>query len=118
VNQSASVLQFWSAFSDVTTHLIWWGIPLFAFYIRPRRGQRNLTIRFFVGVIGVWLGLLVHREFIGMPVSMARARASGNVDYDGVGMNAALLLGGWILGLLGSFVALTIFLTVRRFQQR
>jgi hypothetical protein len=106
-------LQFWSVFSEVTNRLVWFGIPAFVFFRRPRSGERNLEVRLIVGVVGTWFGLLLHREYIGWPVAMDRAEG-----YDGVGMNAALLVLGWIFGLISSTVALVTFLTLRYVRQR
>jgi hypothetical protein len=88
------------------------------FYRRPKAGVRNLGIRFIVGVLGTWFGLLLHREFIGLPVAMARARADGELMYDGVGTNAALLVLGWIFGLISSTVALVAFFGLKYVRQK
>jgi hypothetical protein len=112
------MLQFWSVFSEVTNWLVWFGVPAYVLYRRPKRGERNLRLRFLVGVLGTWLGLILHRECISLPVSIARAQASGNLDYDGVGMNAAVFFFGWMYGLISSFVALVTFLAFRYLRQR
>lgn len=112
------MLQFWSIVSEVTNFLVWFGIPAYVFYRRPKSGDRDLGIRFIVGVLGTWFGLLLHRGFIGLPVAWARAQARGDLEYDGVGMNAALLVGGWIFGLISSTVALVTFLALRYVRQR
>ena len=112
------MLQFWSIASDVSNFMVWFGIPAYVFYRRPKAGARNLGIRFTVGVFGTWFGLLLHREFIGLPVAMARARADGDLMYDGVAVNGALLVLGWVFGLVSSTVALVAFLGFKYFRQR
>ena len=113
-----AMLQFWSIGSELTNLLVWFGIPVYVFYRRPKSGDRNLGLRFLVGVLATWFGLLLHREFIGLPVALARAQTRGNLEHDGVGMNAALLVGGWIFGLISSTVALVTFLALRYVRKR
>jgi hypothetical protein len=98
-----------SIFSGVTELLVLIGLPLLIFGYRPRTGERRMAARFFVSVLLVWIGLVAHRLFIGLPVAMRRAAANGNTEYDGVGGNVAYLIGGWMMGLIGATVALVIF---------
>ena len=112
------MLQFWSIASDVSNLMVWFGIPAYVFYRRPKAGARNLGIRFIVGVLGTWFGLLLHREIIGLPISMARARADGNLMYDGVAVNGVLLVLGWVFGLISSTVALVAFLGFKYVRQK
>jgi hypothetical protein len=109
---------FWSVASDVSSLMVWFGIPAYVIYRRPKAGARNLRIRFIVGVLGTWFGLLLHREFIGLPIAMARARADGDLMYDGVAVNGALLVLGWVFGLISSTVALIAFLGFKYVRQR
>ena len=106
------MIQFWSMFSEITCLLVWLGIPAYLFYRCPKTGEKNLGPRFMLGTIGSWAGLVLHRELIGLPVAIARAEAEGDLLYDGVGGNAALLFGGWILGIISSAVALVAYLAL------
>ncbi len=110
---------FWSILSDAAFLLIWFGVPVCVFlYKRPKSSGGNLGARFIVAVLGVWLGLLLHREIIGFPVALAHAHARGNLEYDGTGTNAVLLVLGWIFGVISSAVTLGVFLIWQRIRQR
>ena len=113
-----SMLQFWSIFSAITGLWVMFGIPAFVFYRRPKTGNRNLAIRFIVGVLGVWIGVALHRWFIDWPVTMALAQARGELEYDGVGQNVVVIFGGWIFGIVGSTASLILFLALRYVRQR
>lgn len=104
------MLDLLLVFSAVTEWLVMIGLPLLVFALRPRAGERRIPVRFFVSVLLVWLGLIAHRLLIGLPVAIRRAEANGNPGYDGIGVNLGYLFGGWIVGLIGSTVALVIFL--------
>jgi len=112
------MLKLWSVFSDITGFLVLFGIPAYVFYRQPKSGERNLAIRFIVSVLGVWFALALHRYFIDWPVALARAQARGDLDYDGVGANAVIFVGGWIFGIITSTVALVVFLALRYIRRR
>jgi hypothetical protein len=113
-----TMLVILSIASAVSELLVMIGLPLLVFARRPRTGQRMMAARFFVSVLLVWVGLVAHRLFIGLPLALRRAEAHGNFGYDGIGGNLTYLIGGWIMGLLGSTVALVILNLARWLLQR
>ena len=112
------MLEALSILSGVTELLVMIGLPLLIYAIRPRTAERRLAPRFWVSVLVVWIGLVAHRSFIGLPLALRRAHANGNLEYDGVGGNAAYLVAGWLPGLFGATVALGLFWICERILQR
>ena len=81
------------------------GIPLcFLFFPSVQRRIPSAWLRFLTAIIFVWLVLQPWRLFVEMPIARANARAAGDLDYDGVGGNAAILLAGWIEPLIFGLV--------------
>lgn len=85
------------------------GIPITLLPWLRRQRRKGLLPRGFVSVLGVWLGLCLHRSYIGLPMSMARAQANGNDIYDGIGGNLAILMGGWLPGLISTSIVFGIW---------
>ena len=69
---------------------------LFIFYPFKTRALHSPAIRTLLAVLISWFLILVFRMHFSLPAlrEMARLR---NDDFDGIGGNAALLVGGWIL---------------------
>lgn len=109
---------FLQLFSPVTEWLVLLGLPLLIYAIPPRSGTRNFAVRFFAAVAAIWIGMILHRLFIGLPAAIQRAEANGRPDYDGIGGNVAILLGGWIAGIFGATIALGIFHIAKRVRAR
>jgi hypothetical protein len=109
---------FLQLFSAVTEWLVLPGLPLLIYAIPPRTGRRNLAARFFAGVAAVWIGWNLHRYYVGPPAAIQRAEANGRPEYDGIGGNIAILLGGWIAGIFGATIALGIFHIAKRVRDR
>lgn len=95
--------------SDITAWLIWFGIPFLFVFFRARNAQRTMGWRAVGTILAVWAGLQLHFHFLGWHVTADRAAARGNPDYDPAGMGAALLVGGWIFGIIGLAPALLAF---------
>ena len=103
----------------MTYILIIFGIPLLLFCLEPfGGGEKRVGLRFCAGVALVWFSLMVYREKVEMPENIRRAAERGDLEYDGVGGNAALLLLGWFPGVIGSAIALLVFLFARWLHRR
>jgi hypothetical protein len=109
VHNDSALLVLLRIFSETTLVLVWFGIPLLIIYRQPKRGARVLPGRFGLAIIATWLGLVVHRCLLGMPVSRALAESRGDAAYDGVGGNAGFVMFGWGFGLVGAATALLAF---------
>lgn len=111
-------LQFWSVFSGITIFLIWLGTPFYFFWRRSKDGKPNYGWRFIGAICAVWLGLILQRALIDLPVSLAHARAAGNENFDGATINAVLLKFGWFYGFISTTFAFFVFLGVEFFKRR
>lgn len=89
--------------------LLWFGIPIFIVYRRPKHGERNLRLRFWLAALVTWLVLCLHWLLFGLPVARELALARGNTMYDGVSGNVAILLFGWMYGIIGAVTAMLAF---------
>jgi|GEM_PF-1327902 len=58
---------------------------------------RSLTLRALLAVMLSWFLIVEFRMFFSLPALREMARLRNDHDYDGVGGNAAVLVGGWIL---------------------
>lgn len=58
-------------------------------------------------VLFLWAFLIVHRDLV-VSYKISEARARGNMDYDGVGGNAAILLVGWVVAIMAMIPALLV----------
>ncbi|GAA5496917.1 hypothetical protein Rhal01_03105 [Rubritalea halochordaticola] len=56
--------------------------------------------RYLLSVLVGWFAILVYNDQIWLPMRLASADRHGNMHYDGVGMNAVLLVFGWIVPVL------------------
>jgi len=88
--------------------VITFGIPIIVLtYPKFPRWPRSIGARLFLTVLAVWLLLIVHR-MASLPTLIRDAEAAGNIMYDGVGGNVAILFTGWFVGLIGCIPALII----------
>ena len=92
-----------------------WTILPAAFVMVPaKRGAgRNWPLRLFLATVVSWYATLVFRMSFDLPATRALAHERGDYTYDGVGMNAALLVTGWIPPLIVALVTFALFNTFR-----
>ena len=75
--------------------------PLAVLFWRLPKGTTRISWRRFLGSVACgWILMILHRLFIEVPVLKAAYREAGNFEYDGVGGNAATIIGMWIPVLL------------------
>jgi len=93
---------------EVAGVLILFGVP-FATLVWPGlpRRPRALLGRIFLTVLVVWLLLVLHRS-ASLPTLLREAQARGNIHYDGVGGNVAVLLFGWMPAFFGCLPSIVI----------
>ena len=72
--------------------------PALLIYLRVRKGVTHdkWLLSALITVLAVWLIRNVYRLGLEAPVSWARAQKHGDMMYDGVGGNVAVLLAGWL----------------------
>ena len=110
------MLELFTILSQLTAALIAFGLPAWIFTTRPRNGSRNWRLRFLLSVLAVWIGSLLHRFIIGLPVFLAHAARRGDFASDGVGTTVQLLLLGWIPGIIYSALVLGAYRIIQRYQ--
>ncbi len=83
----------------------WTALPA-AFVFAPPKGNgaRNWLLRIILATLISWYATLVFRMQFNLPATRELARERGDYMYDGVGMNAALLVTGWIPPLVVTIV--------------
>ena len=111
------MLHFWSIVRDVTFVATWLGIPIIAFLPRLKN-PHDLGRRVVIGALVTWIALLLHLQFIHLPVAQAIADARGNSGYDGAAVSAFTLLFGWVLGLIGSGLAACGYMVFRNLREK
>lgn len=109
VHNNSTMLVWLRIFSETTLMIVWFGIPLLIIYRQPKRGARDLPVRFGLAILATWLGLVGHRCLVGLPVARALAESRGDAMFDGVGGNAGFVMFGWGFGLVGASTALLAF---------
>ena len=88
----------------------WTVIPAaFVFAPPKRKATRNWTLRLFLATLFSWYATLVFRMQFNLPATRELARERGDYMYDGVGMNAALLVTGWIPPLVVTVVLIAVY---------
>jgi hypothetical protein len=71
----------------------------FIFTSIKTRALNSLALRAFLAVMVTWFLAITFRGHFSLPALRATARLRNDPDYDGIGGNAAVLLGGWIFPL-------------------
>ena len=95
----------------------WTVIPaMFVFTPAKRNTTRNWLLRILLATVMSWYATLVFRMQFDLPAARELARERGDHTYDGVGMNAAILVAGWIPPLIVTVVLIAVYsgLTLRR----
>jgi len=87
----------------------WTVIPA-VFVLTPakRNAMRNWPLRLFLATVISWYATLAFRMQFDLPATREVARESGDHTYDGVGLNAALLVTGWIPPLLVTILLIAV----------
>ncbi len=80
--------------------------PLLAVLLRQSRSpaNRKWLAPVLVAVGCSWFLQIIYRSRVELPMNMKIAAAKGDLMYDGVGGNVAILLMGWFFPLLGCLV--------------
>jgi hypothetical protein len=88
----------------------WIVIPA-AFVLTPAKlnATRNWLLRLILATAISWYATLAFRMQFDLPATRALARERGDYMYDGVGMNAALLVTGWIPPLVVTSVMIAVY---------
>ncbi|MDV6030218.1 MAG: hypothetical protein F9B45_08940 [Phycisphaera sp. RhM] len=88
----------------------WTVIPaMFVFTSATRNTKRNWLFRLFLATAISWYATLVFRLQFDLPATRELARERGDHAYDGVGMNAAILVAGWIPPLIVTAVLIAVY---------
>ena len=83
-------------------------LPFLVFvWSRVPKRPRDPVARFVLMVLFLWAFLIVHRDVV-LPYRISEARARGNLDYDGVGADAFILLFGWVVAIMAMIPALLV----------
>lgn len=89
--QVQALIGGWGMIASLTV------IPaMFVFTPAKQNMARNWLLRIFLATVVSWYATLVFRMQFDLPAARELARESGDHTYDGVGMNAAILVTGWI----------------------
>jgi hypothetical protein len=94
----------------------WTVIPaMFVFTPAKRNATRNWLLRVLLATVISWYATFVFRMQFDLPAARELARERGDHTYDGVGMNAAMLVSGWIPPLIVTVVLIAVYsaLTLR-----
>ena len=88
----------------------WTVIPAM-FVLMPAKGNatRSWPLRLFLATVIAWYATLVFRMQFDLPATRELARERGDHTYDGVGMNAAVLVTGWIPPLIVTAVLIAVY---------
>ncbi|PHQ31592.1 hypothetical protein CEE69_30405 [Rhodopirellula bahusiensis] len=88
----------------------WTVIPAAFVFTPPKRNAtRNWPLRLSLATLTSWHATLVFRMQFNLPATRELARERGDLMYDGVGMNAALLVTGWIPPLIVTAVLIAVY---------
>ncbi len=90
-----------AAIGDLGTFASLFVVPgLFIFPPFKTRALHSLALRAFLAVLLSWFLTIAFRMHFSLPALRAMARLRNDNDYDGIGGNAAVFVGGWILPLI------------------
>ena len=101
--------------------LFTFGLAPILLFLRVRKKkpkERKWLLWVPVSVVLTWAYLIGFSVFAETPALQAFARQRGDFDADGVGGNAAVLVAGWIIPLLGCLLFALIFTVIDRKKTR
>jgi len=80
--------------------------PLIAYSVRKRRKpeSRFWPMPIVIAVVISWLFRIFYRIRVELPLNIQNARSSGDIEYDGVGGNVAVLMMGWVEPLIACLI--------------
>jgi hypothetical protein len=97
---------------------ILFGVPIIVIaYPKFPRWPRSVVGRFVATILVVWFLLIVHR-LASLPTLIRDAEAAGNMMYDGVGGNVAILVMGWFMAAIGCVPALILATIIQKFGKK
>jgi hypothetical protein len=102
---------------DILFFAIWIGFPIAVFLPRMKK-PGDIGRRMVMSVLGTWVALILHHQFISSPVSFALAKERGNIGYDGVGANVLIHLFGWMFGVTSTAVVASAYVGIEYLRKK
>jgi len=102
---------------DVLFFVICVGLPIAVFFPRIKK-PAGIGKRMVIGVFGTWAALILHHELVAQPVAFALAKARGDIQYDGVGMNAVIYLVGWVPSVIATAIVASAYMVIQYVRKK